>query len=42
VWGPLRSPSYNYTNHFSALGSGGSVTLYSAYSCGGLLAGFST
>ena len=42
VWGPLRSPRYNYTHYFSALGSGGSVDPYNAHNCGGLLAGFST
>ena len=42
VWGPLRSPYYGDDGHFSALGSGGSVYIYFANDCGGLLAGFST
>ena len=42
VWGPLRSPFYTDTDHFSAVGSGGSVNYYTANYCGGLLAGFST
>ena len=42
VWGPLRSPHCGIGYYFSALGSGGSVTGYGAYYCGGLLAGFST
>ena len=42
VWGPLRSPYSGPSYTFSALGSGGSVNLYIAYDCGGLLAGFST
>lgn len=42
VWGPLRSPDYNHSNPFGAVGSGGSVDNYSAHACGGLLAGFST
>lgn len=42
VWGPLRSPYYSYNRYFSALGSGGSVNLYGAANCGGLLPGFST
>ena len=44
VWAPLRSPRYNYSSYFSAVGSGsgGSVNGYFAYSCGGLFAGFTT
>ena len=44
VWAPLRSPGYNYSSYFSAVGSGsgGSVSNYYAYDCGGLFAGFTT
>ena len=42
VWGPLRSPGCSSRDRFSAVGSGGSVYTCCAYSCGGLLAGFST
>ena len=42
VWGPLRSPPCGNFNGFSALAPGGSVSLYLANTCGGLLAGFST
>ena len=42
VWGPLRSAYYPTTGYFSAVGSGGGVGTYTAYTCGGLLAGFTT
>ena len=42
VWGPLRSAYYSGSDSFSAVGSGGGVNGYSAYYCGGLLAGFTT
>ena len=44
VWGPLRSPYYNPSYHFAAVGSGagGGVTNYNASGSGGLFAGFST
>ena len=44
VWAPLRSPDYDGGDNFSAVGSGsgGSVNLYAANSCGGLFADFTT
>lgn len=40
VWAPLRSPRYLANTTFSAVGAGGGVSHYGAYTCGGLFAGF--
>ena len=42
VWGPLRSAYCGSGYAFSAVGSGGGVTICNANYCGGLLAGFTT